>query len=191
MYRLLLLFLIGSAAIVVLANLIGCKKEENITQVIFLTNPLQGNWQAKSIKLVDETAAPTGYSRPAWRTFLMNSGILTTFGNATVNFSEREFTFSASLSATLASFFPRGLTGSGSGKYQVLLPQNIVYLNLRSWSPQSIFEEDYPLWARGEFSLNGNELTIDLSIQRYWSSGYPNYQYYYWYEKYTTVWSKQ
>jgi len=168
----------------------GCKKEENITQVVSLTNPLQGIWQAKSIRLVDETAAPSGYSRPAWRTFLMNSGILTTFGTATLNCSERDFSVSASLSPTLASFFPSGLIGSATGKYIINLPQNYVEFELRNWTPQNLFSESYYLWARGDFSISGNELTINLSIPRYWWSGYPDYQYYTWYEKYTTVWTK-
>ncbi|MGC9093725.1 MAG: hypothetical protein ACP5JH_10830 [Bacteroidota bacterium] len=167
----------------------GCKKEENITQVVSLTNPLQGTWQAKSIRLVDETAAPSGYSRPAWRTFLMNSGILTTFGTATLNCSERDFTVSASLSPTLASFFPSGLAGNASGRYIIILPQNYVEFELRTWSPQNLFSEPYDLWALADFSISGNELTINLYIPRYWWTDYPPY-YQTWYEKYTTVWTK-
>lgn len=187
--------LFGILVIILLLSLFvsqsGCKKEENITQVVSLTNPLQGNWQAKSIRLVDETAPPAGYSRPAWRTFLLNSGIFTAFGTATLNFSERDFTVNASLSPTLTSFFPTGLVGNASGKYTIILPQNYVQFELRSWSPQNLFREGYYVWARGDFSVNGNELTINLSIPRYWWSGYPSYQYYTWYEKYTTVWTKQ
>jgi hypothetical protein len=174
----------------------GCTKEENITQVVSLTNPLQGTWQAKSIRLIEEPAAPAGYSRPDWQTFLINSGILTNFGTATLNFSERDFNGSASLSPTLPILSSNRRDGSVSGRYIIYLPQNYITIELRTWTPQNLFvssgRDDYPSFI-GDFSISGNELTLNFYRPRNWWTYDPDlnyFRYYEWNEKYTIVLTK-
>ena len=174
----------------------GCKKEEitNVTQqqVISYTNPLKGQWQVKSIKLDDGPGAPPSGARQEWRQTLLNSGIMTTFGNATLAFADTNFTISGSVNAAFASLFPQGLTGSVAGMYLLPVRQfinvedNLIYIYLRSWLPAQMFAY-VPDPVEAKYLIFGNQLTIIISARRI---GYVTPNTYVWNEIYTTVWEK-
>ncbi len=91
-------------------------------------------WSLQSIRYSYDGQKSDPYG---WKTYVLNSGVLSFLGTLTISFTDSAFSATAALDTSYAPYFPRTLRGSCSGTYAI--QSGTMHIRVASWSPATMF----------------------------------------------------
>ncbi|MEW6060487.1 MAG: hypothetical protein AB1600_00960 [Bacteroidota bacterium] len=136
------------------------------------SNPIQGDnyslknksYKVQSIKFDYDGQKNDPFG---WKTFIINSGIISLIGEIQISFHDSTYEVAGVIDSSYAAYFPRGLQGSCSGKFNI--KDQFLTLNVLSWSPDKMFLSSSQGLSNivATYSLQGAEIVIKLVVPIY------------------------